>query len=156
MNKHLKNKLDTVLWFQKIYPNSHVGGSIGLMIRGIDLKRQLLTSDLDITTDIFDIKETAELENRSDGNDFDYALKKVHDAECYTKIDIRITPEPSFEVIEYEGEKYNVSKLNDILFWKQKYADKGVIKHQNDLITIKTGVRPTEPEILIDDSDLPF
>lgn len=53
-----------------------------------------------------------------------------------------VCPEPSFTTVEFEGIKYNVSLLNNILFWKKKYARKGVQKHIDDLITIETGVRP--------------
>jgi len=156
MNVMIKHKLDTILEFQSKYPTSHVGGSIGLMIRGIDLKRPLFSSDLDITTDVFDANESSELEGRSDANDFDYALKRNHEDGRYTKLDIRVNPEPSFDVIEYDGNKYNVSKLRDILFWKKKYADKGVLKHQDDLVTIETGVRPDRVvEVSIFD-ELPF
>jgi len=155
MNKHIKHKLDTVLEFQSKYPNSHVGGSIGLMLHGIDLQRPLYNSDLDITTDVFNPEETPNLEGRSDANDFDYALKQVHEDGFYTKLDIRVTPEPTFEVVEFEGNKYNVSKVKDIKFWKKKYADKGVLKHQNDLITIETGIRPIEVIVNVLD-DLPF
>lgn len=154
MNKHIIHKLETVLWFQERYPNSHVGGSIGLMIRGIDLQRQLFSSDLDITTDVFEIKDNDELEGRSDNNDFDYALKKPHSDGFYTKIDIRISTEPLFDIIEFDGNKYNVSKLRDILFWKKKYADKGIKKHIDDLITIETGTRPIYQTNT--DEDLPF
>lgn len=152
----IKHKLETLSDFQEKYPSSHIGGSIGLMIRGIDLKRGLFSSDLDITTNAFDASKNEDWEGRSDGNDFDYALKKMHEDGHYTKIDIRVNPEPSFDIVEYEGKKYNVSKLSDILWWKKKYADKGVKKHEYDLITIETGVRPLEPIESIDGLDLPF
>ena len=96
------------------------------------------------------------MEARSDNCDFDFGYRIYHTDNFYTKIDIRITPEPSFDVIEFNGYNYNVSKLRDILFWKQKYANKGVLKHQNDLIAIKTGVRPLEPVATIEDDGLPF
>lgn len=158
MNRQLELILNTLKTFQDKYPTSHVGGSIGLMIRGVDLKRDLYASDLDITIDEFDFKKDSEdLEDRSDNNDFDFSLKKMYDDGHYVKIDIRVTPEPSFDVVEFNGCNYNVSKLRDILFWKNKYSQKGVKKHEDDLITIKTGVRPVEliPELIPDDV-LPF
>lgn len=153
-------KLKALKEFQDNYPTSHVGGSIGLMIRGIDLKRDLFNSDLDITIDEYDLsKNTIDaIEQRSDTNDFDYAIKKVYaNGEAYVKIDIRVCPEPSFDIIEFNGVNYNVSKLRDILFWKKKYANKGVKKHEYDLIAIETGVRPLEPVVEPNtNDDLPF
>lgn len=132
-------KLITLFEFQEKYPTSHVGGSIGLMLRGIDLGRNLSKSDLDITIDEYDFKEgdIEDLDLRSDFNDLDFCLVKKSDESMYVKIDIRVSPEPSFDVIEYKGVKYNVSKLRDIIFWKKNYAEKGVEKHINDLKVIK-------------------
>lgn len=156
MNDKIEYKLEAIRKFQKNYPTSHVGGSLGLMIIGIDLKRSLIMSDIDITIDEYDniIKDNG-LEQVSNNSDFDFSYRVNHTDNFYTKIDIRINPEPSFDVIEFCGYRYNVSKLRDILFWKQKYADKGLLKHKNDLITIKTGVRPLE-QVVINDDDLPF
>lgn len=143
MKKNLSLTLSTLKNFQLDYPNSHIGGSIGLFLRGIDLKRDLNLSDLDITTDRFEFDSTI-YDERSDANDFDYAIKKEHQSNGYTKIDIRLDSNCKFDVITFEGISYNVSKLEDILKWKKIYADKGVKKHINDLITIETGVRPKE------------
>jgi hypothetical protein len=157
MNNLIEQKLKTIKEFQDKYPTSHVGGSIGLMIRGIDLKRDLSKSDLDITVDEFDIKNISvdSVSERSDQSDFDLALQKDFENHSYLKIDLRICPEPSFDVVEFNGEKYNVSKVRDILFWKKRYASKGHLKHKYDIIAIETGVRPEEPVIVYTD-DLPF
>jgi len=154
----IKLKLETLREFQENYPNSCVGGSIGLMLHGINLKRQLFCSDLDITTKEFNKTKYSidELSQRSDNNDFDYCLLKHHENGNYTKLDIRVNYEFTFEVIEFEGHKYNVTKTDEILFWKKIYADKGSKKHINDLITLKTGVRPLESTEIINDDDLPF
>lgn len=161
---HIKNKLQTLLDFQQKYPTSHVGGSIGLFIRGIDMQRSLRSSDLDIIIDNFTendcrcfVKRTENdcccFVERSDNNDFDFALKKCNNDGFCTKIDIRVRPESSFDVVEFEGKRYNVSKLRDILFWKNKYANKGNTKHKNDLVTIETGIRPIE---IVESDGLPF
>ena len=157
MNKTIQLKLETLKEFQTAHPTSHVGGSVGLMLRGIDLKRDLSKSDLDITIDEFELKQLDLLgyEEISDGNDFDCVIKKNCNDSYYVKIDIRVCPEPSFDVINYKGIDYNVSKQRDIIFWKTKYANKGVPKHINDLETIKTGIRPLEPVATVDDG-LPF
>jgi len=152
----MESKLSIIRQFQDEHPTSHVGGSIGLYLRGIDLKRDLSKSDLDITIDYFNdipigfdlIKET------SDANDFDLCLKKNG-----VKIDLRINPEPSFDVIIFQEKQYNVSKLRDIIFWKEKYHKKGYSKHKNDLIVINGGERPIEKQDstpLYDLDDLPF
>ena len=158
MNKMIILKLETLREFQENYPNSCVGGSIGLMLHGIDLKRQLFCSDLDITVKEFNETKYSidELAKRSDNNDFDYCLLKNHENGNYTKLDIRINYEFSFEVIEFEGHKYNVTKTDEILFWKKMYAAKGSKKHIDDLVTLETGVRPLEPIESIDGLDLPF
>jgi len=157
MNKLLKIKLETLKKFQDKYPTAHVGGSIGLLLRNVNLSRDLSTSDLDITIDnfIFDIKDLPNFEHRSDGNDFDYSLKSNEQDGIYTKIDIRISPEPSFDKILFEGVYYNVSKYRDIIFWKTKYANKDSIKHVNDLYFIKNGHVNTPP-IDSEICDLPF
>jgi len=159
MNKMIKLKLEALREFQANHPTAHVGGSIGLMLRGIDLQRSLDKSDLDITVDEFVQSPDERLDLRSDANDFDYAFSSPHRNGYYTKIDLRITPEPSYDVIEFDGHQYNVSKLRDILFWKKKYADKGVQKHKDDLITIETGIRPkVSSQAVVDDEGnaLPF
>jgi hypothetical protein len=159
MNTKIKLKLKELREFQKIYPESHCGGSIGLMLHGIDLQRDLGNSDLDITTPD-EIQVNNEVyQERSDGNDFDYCLKRdIPSTGYYVKFDIRVCPEPSFEVVEFEGYKYNVSRLKDILFWKNKYAKKDSKKHIEDLETIKTGKRPkpTVPSSYSEVDDLPF
>jgi hypothetical protein len=115
MNTKIKLKLKELREFQKIYPESHCGGSIGLMLHGIDLQRDLGNSDLDITTPD-EIQVNNEVyQERSDGNDFDYCLKRdIPSTGYYVKFDIRVCPEPSFEVVEFEGYKYNVSRLKDL------------------------------------------
>ena len=152
--------LKTLIVFQAKYPQSHVGGSVGLALHGIDMKRPLNDkTDLDITnpTRIPELLTEKNIQESSSPSDFDYSLIFHHDENnyCYTKIEVRVSPEPSFEVIEYKGNFINVSKLEDILFWKQTYADKGVVKHQHDLEAIKSGVRPLQPIFEIGD-DLPF
>jgi len=157
MNKLLTLKLETLKEFQDKYPTSHVGGSIGLLLRGVNLLRDLTKSDLDITIDEFDFDQIdlLDYEQRSDASDFDYAIKKIVEVNWYVKIDIRISPEPSFDIITFEGVNYNVSKYIDIIYWKTKYANKGIAKHLNDLEVIRTGTRTPEP-IETNDYDLPF
>lgn len=141
--EQMKYKLNVLKEFQDKYPDSHVGGSVGLYLHGINLQRDISKTDLDITVPdwIDELKETWK-EEPSDASDFDYVkMHKLKDYYLCCKMEVRVCPEPSFTTVEFEGVKYNVSLLNNILFWKKKYARKGVQKHIDDLITIETGVR---------------
>lgn len=147
MNKGIDLKLKVFRDFQLQNPTAHLGGSLGLMLRGIDLQRDLISSDLDVTVDEYEANnlKVDSLDLTSERNDFDFCTRKtVNDEGLYVKMDVRVNPEPSFELIEFEGFTYNVSKLRDILFWKNSYARKGVAKHINDLIVIETGIRPAK------------
>lgn len=157
MNEQIQFKFETILQFQKNYPTSHIGGSIGLLIRGIDLKRDLSDSDIDITIDEFYLPPSDLVIERANSSDYDYSVT-FHKESNYglsVNMDIRISPEPSFEIVGFEGNKYNVFKLRDILFWKRKYAKREVIKHSDDLEVIRTGIRKTKPVCETVD-DLPF
>lgn len=153
-------KLETLKEFQDKYPLSHVGGSIGLMLLGVKLPRELNKSDLDITVDeSFDEVETLKhYDKRSDTTDFDLNIEKNHYGGYYTKIDVRVNPEPSFCQVYFNGIKYNVSLLNNILFWKRKYAAKGFQKHIDDLYFIENlKIKPASIVVNNDNnSDLPF
>lgn len=162
MKSHIpvEKYLETIREFQKEFPNAHVGGSIGLLLHGIDLKRHLTQSDIDMTLDedIPKDKRIKDFDEASNAQDFDRCFRKDLKDNRYIKIDLRINPEPSFEIIPYRGEYYNVSKKRDILFWKDKYAKKGVQKHIDDMIVINGGERP-QPKVWVptpDDDDLPF
>ena len=71
----------------------------------------------------------------------------------YVKHDICVNSEQEFQVIERNGEKYNVSLFENIMKFKREYADKGVFKHKADIEAIETGVRPVEK---FDNIDLGF
>lgn len=144
--------------FQQRYPLSHVGGSVGLMLHGIDLQRDINKSDLDVTNpDPMPEQIWDGYTESSEPSDFDHRIVLDAGKNLYVKMEIRISPEPSFETIEFKGDKYNVSLLKNILFWKQKYANKGVQKHIDDLVVINTGVRPVPKQVPVYElDDLPF
>lgn len=154
----MQYKLEVLREFQSKYPGSHVGGSVGLYLHGIDLQRDISKTDLDITMpDWADELNSTWKEEPSDASDFDYQkTHKTQDNYFCCKMEIRVCPEPSFTVVEHEGYKYNVSLLSNILFWKKKYARKGVQKHIDDLITIEIGVRPEPKKLELKGLDLPF
>lgn len=150
----ISNHLAVIKNFQSRFKTAHVGGSIGLALHGIDLKRPLTNSDIDMTVDdyITDDCDSSGYEKSEymakSSNDFDYQAASIKYPSI--KIDIRVSPEPSFEVIKYSGVCYRVSKVRDILFWKRKYANKGSQKHIDDLKVIECGERP------INSDKLPF
>lgn len=51
MNGIVDLKLKVFREFQLANPTAHLGGSLGLMIRGVNVLRDLSRSDLDITVD---------------------------------------------------------------------------------------------------------
>lgn len=160
----LPHQLKLIREFQEKYPLSHVGGSLGLFLLGYDLKRPL--GDLDLITPEFDIKNIIleGVESTSDWNDFDFRYRRwINDGgSIYIKFDISVDKEQKFTVVEYQGHKYNVSLLENIIKFKKQYADKGVEKHKNDLITIETGVSPSDTDVFkldpayLGSDDLPF
>ncbi len=156
----MQYKLQMLREFQEKYPNSHVGGSVGLYLHGINLQRDISKTDLDITVPdwIEELNDVNDYRTEpSDASDFDY-VKMHKDSTGYfcCKIEIRVCPEPSYTTVEFERHTYNVSLLSNILFWKKKYARKGVQKHIDDLITIDTGVRPEPKKLVLSGLDLPF
>jgi hypothetical protein len=152
-------KLEALRKFQEKNPTSHVGGSIGLFLQGIELPRDLSKSDLDVVVDEnFNCEEALkEYRERSDTTDFDLNIEADHGSGYYTKIDVRISPEPSYTTAFYNGHQYNVSLIRNILFWKRKYAAKGVKKHIADIYFIEAGKPMPDPvNVVNSDDDLPF
>jgi hypothetical protein len=167
----LQFKLETIRDFQKKYPESHVGGSFGLFLLGYDLKRDFNDSDLDLITPSFDKNDHTnngkndDIQETSESNDFNYNYRRYFGC-YYVKYDISINTEQTFQVIQYEGNSYNVSLFENIMKYKREYAAKGVFKHTADIAAIETGVRPIKPNncgfgedvntVDCEDLDLPF
>jgi hypothetical protein len=158
----IEKYLEAIKAFQERFPTAHVGGSIGLFLHGVDLKRSLGQSDIDMTIDEtpkIDL-QIAAYEESSEGSDFDGNFRINMVDNKYIKMEIRVNPEPSFDVINYKGIDYNVSKKRDIIFWKTKYAKNGHPKHIDDLIVINGGERPEPKSKPIEANevwdDLPF
>ena len=147
-------KLDAVKIIQTKYPTFHVGGSIGLFLHGIRLKRLInnKSSDIDMIAPYFILPEFNSDEDDEDdevdseykdakksGNDFDETFVLYGDFGS-VKIDYRIDPHQRYEIIEYKGFKYKVSPLMTIMDAKMKYAMNGQRKHAQD---IKEMILPT-------------
>jgi len=123
--------------------NLFIGGSAALFINRLVLDRDNSNIDLDIImpyyqnlTDIKSrglISEIEEFDGKKSGNDYDktYALTTVKGD--FIKLDVRIDPKQSYELVEYKGYKYKTSKLIDILEAKCRYAKEGNEKHLRDM-----------------------
>ena len=132
-------------------------GILSIVADTFDLWKLLLEYDIK-NIKLNDIDET------SDGNDFNYRYRKWinGDGSIYVKLYISINKEQEFTLVEYQGEKYNVSLFENIMRYKKEYAEKGVFKHKADIEVIETGVRPIDTDTFkldpfyLDNDDLPF
>lgn len=162
----VEDKLKIIQSFQQKFLGSHVGGSLGLMLQGVDLQRDLKKSDIDMTVpgeiELEDALLLDNMEQSSNPDDFDYQFRHYPDGgSAYVKIDINIAPKRKYNTVVYMDHTYRVSRIEDILAWKHYYSMKGVGKHTDDLETLRTGVRPKEIEKPVPVSaneidDLPF
>lgn len=164
----VEDKLKIIRAFQAKYPGSHVGGSLGLLIQGVDLQRDLRKSDIDMTVpgeiDVNSVFELDNMEQSSNPDDFDYQFRHHPDGfgGPYVKIDINIQPNRKYNTVVYFGHEYRASRIEEIIAWKHFYSMKGAGKHTNDLETIRTGKRSAEVNtkpaavVLGEADDLPF
>lgn len=129
---------------QEQYPLCHVGGSLGLFLHGVRLKRFLSGSsngDLDVIIPYFTLFEnskglTFEHKNaKASANDFDETFIMTSDKGTI-KVDVRIDPKQAYEIIEYQGFRYKVSKLEIIWEAKLRYALNCQSKHLDDIYEI--------------------
>jgi hypothetical protein len=139
---NLETKLKIIQDFQKKYPTSHIGGSIGLFIRGINLNRDLTLSDLDISIDKFEItkdniKNISFINKTSSRSDFDLCFNWINDDKTFEIIDLCIIPELNFDKVEFNNFVYNVTPIEHTIKYKEKYANENNQKHINDLIYYK-------------------
>lgn len=161
-------KLEIVKQFQQQFPTSHIGGSMGLYLRGIDVGRNITESDLDMVLQKYEDGSIQDEHWQSVSNFDDFVASfRIWFANkggaYYTKLEISEQPEQLYDIVEFQGDVYNVSKLSSILEFKKKYADKGCSKHQRDLHFIALQ-RETPSEywysqaftLQYDDNSLPF
>jgi hypothetical protein len=132
--------LATVKSLQQRYPLTHIGGSVGLFLHGVRLRRWATNgiADIDIVTPYFILFESFEdekdeyevgyIDGKKSGNDFDetFLINSL-------KVDCRIDPKQRYVIIEHEGFKYKVSTFETIMAAKMKYAVAGVQKHKDDI-----------------------
>lgn len=128
---------------QEKYPMFHVGGSTGLFLHGLYLKRWGANinnrSDLDLISPYFILPEDFEgikvnyEDAKMSGNDFDETFMLETPDGGYCKVDYRVDPYQRYELIEYKGFKYKVSLLETIVEAKLKYArQRNGQKHKQD------------------------
>jgi hypothetical protein len=137
---------------QTKYPMFHVGGSVGLYLHGVRLKRWFdnnKSSDYDMVSPYFVLpegeigeEEVQYLDTKASANDFDETFI-VGD----TKVDIRIDPKQRYEIIEHGGFKFKVSNLLTILEAKMRYAllPNGK-KHKDDILEMIVKVPKKQKE----------
>jgi hypothetical protein len=133
-------KLEVLKQFQCDYPESVLGGSIGLFLHGVDLKRDLTMSDLDFCmpdcSKLVEDRLNSELvkhHQENSGSDFRHKVNLNHKTEgYYTKVEIS-ERDCDFVYKYHEGFMYKLQTLSDILLWKAHYAFKGISKHKEDL-----------------------
>lgn len=125
----MENILEVIRRIQKKYPECHVGGSIGLLLHGYNVGRDLSKSDIDLISPSTSMI-TSSYKKESSGSDFDYVLKYEN-----IKIDLAIDKQ-SYEHLKFNGQFYKVSNIHNIIKYKVKYANEGSEKHNKDLKTL--------------------
>ncbi len=152
--ENIKPSIDKLKEFQIDYPLSHIGGSLGLFLHGIQLSRfKNFNSqiDFDVILPYYQIIKKKEENNNlkidgvtllekvmeeeevdySSSNDFDEAV--FYDG---VKIDLKVDPHQKYEIINFEDFDFKVSKLENILEAKLRYAmtpSKSSVKHKKDI-----------------------
>lgn len=156
--------LEIMQKLQKAYP-IFFGGSAALLLYGAKLKRKYYRRDgldLDIISPYYikvtkksledvglDIKEVKDHGGKASGNDFDETIsiyfntssktelyKAYNDLDGYLKLDIKIDPKQSYNVVQYKDNEYRLSQIESIIEAKCRYAMNGQHKHKYDLYDI--------------------
>lgn len=149
IEKHIN--LELAKEIQVKFPHFHIGGSAGLFLQGLKLKRLETNTahDLDFCSPYYS-NILSEFANKSDkieefydeddseetwgsGNDFDECINLIYKGKNVT-IDLKIDPSQKYRVIEYKGFKYKVTPWEIVLKAKIEYSQKkGGLKHKKDL-----------------------
>lgn len=152
---------------QQLVPEVIITGSSALFLHGIKLKRWMKAgqvSDIDIIIPFFidlsqckgvDCPDRAPLKSAfsplernpryEDGNEygFDYTSKFGISYVNLCTVDIRIDNKCEYEMIEYQGDMFKVSKLEHIIMAKLKYG-RGNPKHITDLYEMTGKLIPVD------------
>lgn len=130
----IKEKIDLVYRLQDKYPTIHVGGSLSLYLRGLDIMSEKADIDLCSTDDIPSLKEKAIINNvySSFPQDFDYTLEHKD-----IKIEVKIDKKQTWDNIQYEGRWFRCTDVKVILKYKKQYLKKGYEKHREGILVIQ-------------------
>lgn len=151
--------LETIKQIQSYNPTYHIGGSAGLFLHGILLNRIKTgwNCDLDFVTPFYTIPEGSDTDKISMGdskrsaNDFDEAFV-FNDVHC----DVRVDNRQKYDLVEYQGFKFKVSKLETIMAAKFKYAMNGQNKHKSDVYEICGKKNYNKETKIFESEDLPY
>jgi hypothetical protein len=144
---------------QERYPNVYIGGSLALFLHGMKIPRFFnRTSDIDLVVPYFHLFESSEgftvkHENpKASGNDFDdtFILTTMSGS---IKVDVKIDPMQAYEIVNFAGVNYKVTKAEKIWEAKLRYALKGNNKHLEDL---KELMKVSSKSILSKNSDVSY
>ena len=143
----LSLRLRIVREIQAKMPNSHLGGSLGLFLQGIDLKRDFVGSDLDfcfpdtynsiLPSDKSQNPEFLQTEEAKSSTDMDHcvltSISPKGSPGVKVKIEINVDKSQSYKTVTYEGNTYRVTNPEVVLGWKVVFASRGSEKHRKDL-----------------------
>jgi hypothetical protein len=139
--------LDVLRELQKKYIFS-IGGSCALFLQDIVLDRKSDSIDFDIIMPYYQkivgdpdnedniIDEVEEFDGKASGNDFSRTYCLTTKDGRFIKLDVRIKPEQSYEIVKYGEHEYKVCDILTILEAKIRYALQGNKKHKNDIMNI--------------------
>lgn len=129
-----KLRLEDVRHLQSKFPNLILGGSLSLYLQGAKLKRleREGTMDFDMIHPYWlDMSEAGviPIDVKNSGNTFDetYIYNDI-------KIDLSINNSTKYSTVEFNGHKYKVNTIEQVLEYKIKYAQQqNGHKHKNDI-----------------------
>ena len=136
--KEEKNlKLNEIRELQNKFPNLILGGSLALYLQGLKLNRlkdYYNTSDFDFIhpfwVNLSEVDGVKFIDAKNSGNTFD----ETYETKSKTKIDLVINPHCKYKIVEFNGNKYKVNTIENILKYKTQYAtQRNGEKHRDDL-----------------------
>lgn len=125
LNKHLK----TVREFQYSNSETCIGGSLGLYLHNIPIRRQWGHSDIDFICRYDNIICAKDQLFDGSHGDFQYTILKYGEVKC----DICVNPNVTWDYIKYGQHTYRVAHIQNIMDYKIKYMNEGSLKHKNDI-----------------------
>lgn len=121
------------------FPNTIIGGSVGLYLRGIRLKRleNYGIGDFDLIHPFYinledEIDDCVSNDNLPSGCDFgdQFNFDGI-------KVDLKVDPQLKYDIVEFNGHKYKVGDFRETIEAKIKYSkNKGGEKHYIDLLQL--------------------